>query len=75
MTELEVKEAIETILSDKKSYNKSLDHAVNYCRYALSLKGEELRVQCLYILNNISYWRHPEAAKVRKVLKSFVSRG
>ena len=69
-TETEVKGAIETILKDRASYAKSLNYAVNYCRAALSMTGEELRVQCLYILNNISHWRHPDAKEVRRVLKS-----
>lgn len=70
----EVREAIATILSDRKSYNTSLNYAVNYCEYALSIptdKPEDLKVQCLYILNNLSGWRHPKAKEVRNTLKRF----
>jgi ribosomal protein L1 len=71
VTEVEVKEAIRKILEDKKAYRTSLNYAVNYCVAALSQSGHELAVQCLYILNNISRWRNPEAKRVREVLKAF----
>lgn len=64
-----VHEAIGVILSDKAKYTTSLNYAVNYCRAAMYMQGEELRVQCLYILNNITSWRHPQAKEVRAVLK------
>ena len=70
-TEQEVKQAIRTILKDKKSYETSLNYAVNYCIYALEVSGESLRVQCLYILNNISHWRGSGSKDVRKVLKDY----
>lgn len=73
-TEQEVKSAIQTILNDTKSYPTSLNYAVAYCRAALVMQGEELRVQCLYILNNITHWRKPEAKGVRKTLKEFTKR-
>lgn len=71
ITNEQVHDAIRTILSDKKSYTKSLNYAVNYCRYGLELLDYELRVQCLYILGNITRWRHPEAKYVRSILKAF----
>ena len=70
-TEEQVKQAIEVILSDKKAYTTSLNYAVNYCMFARRMTGHELYVQTLYILNNISHWRHPEAKAVREVLKNF----
>lgn len=70
-TETEVIRAIETILSDKKSYRTSLNYAVHYCQNALTYTGHDLYVQVLYILNNITHWRHPEAKRVREVLKNF----
>ena len=72
--EEQVKNAIRKILEDEKSYKTSLNWAVNYCRHALSQLGEELRVQCLYILNNITRWRHPNAKDVRATLKAFIKR-
>jgi hypothetical protein len=70
-TEQDVKDAIECILSDKKSYRTSLNYAIGYCMVALKQSGYELKVQCLYILNNISHWRHPAAKEVRIILKQF----
>lgn len=67
-----VREAVSVILSDTKSYTGSLNYAVNYFKYALVCPEDELKVQCLYILNNITHWRHPQAKDVRKVLKDYV---
>ena len=67
---MSVHDAIRIILSDRAAYSKSLNYAVGYCQAALSMQGDELRVQCLYILNNITGWRHPQAKEVRKVLKA-----
>ncbi len=72
--ESEVREAIQKILADKPAYAKSLNYAVEYCRAAQYMSGEELRVQCLYILGNITHWRHADAKEVRKVLKGFSRR-
>ena len=74
-TEDEVKKMIGKILEDKKSYNTSLNYAVNYCQAATWMTGKELAVQCLYILNNISHWRHPLAKQVRQTLKDFSKNG
>lgn len=73
-TEAEVKKAIQVILADRKCYRTSLNYAVGYCNYAMSMSGHELEVQCLYILNNITGWRNPEAKAVRDTLKSFSKR-
>ena len=70
-SEQAVKAEIRTILGDTNSYTSSLNWAVSYCRAALSMTGEELRVQCLYILNNLSTWRHPQAKDIRRILKKF----
>lgn len=69
--EEDCKAAIEVILQDKKAYTTSLNYAVNYCEVALCLSGEALRVQCLYILNNITHWRGPGAKDCRDILKTF----
>lgn len=71
--EANVKNAIGIILSDKAKHATSLNWAIYYCKAALSMGGEELRTQCLYILNNITGWRHPRAKEVREVLKGFAS--
>jgi len=71
VTSAEVHDAIRIILSDTEKFNTSLNYAVNYCRVALAMDGHELEVQCLYILNNLSSWRHAEAKEVRKILRAF----
>jgi len=65
------KEAIKIILADKENYKGTLNYAINYCRAALHMDedSDAFRVQVLYILNNIPYWRHPKAKEVREVLK------
>lgn len=69
-----VRSAVQIILSDEKSYTTSLNWAVNYCKFAVEgfLTGHTLAIQCLYILNNITKWRHPKAKEVRSILKAFV---
>jgi hypothetical protein len=69
-----VRVAIMRILEDEKSYKTSLNYAVNYCKAAIKMNGEDLRVQCLYILNNISHWRGEGSKEVRKILKDFTAK-
>jgi len=67
-----VKNAIRVILQDTKSYQTSLNYAVNYCKYALEITDEkEMQVQVLYILGNIASWRNEKAKEVRAVLKAY----
>lgn len=62
-------EAIDVILSDKAHYRTSLNYAINYCRAAKGMTGKDLEFQILYILSNISSWRHPQAKEVRATLR------
>lgn len=71
VTTVKCYEAINVILSDHASYSKSLNYAINYCKAAMLMEGHELGVQCLYILNNITGWRHEQAKEVRATLKTF----
>ena len=70
-TEDDVKRAIRTILNDKRAWITSLNYAVEYCRAGLQMSGHELQVQTLYILNNITGWRAPEAKEVRLILRAY----
>lgn len=70
-TEEDVKFAINVILSDKAKYKTSLNYTVNYYKAALEMTGRDLQVQCLYVLNNITGWRHEHAKHIRKTLKEF----
>lgn len=70
-----VKEVIGVILSDVPAYHKTLNYAVEYCRYAMGIENEEeMQIQVLYILNNLSTWRHPRAKEVRQVLRNFTKK-
>jgi hypothetical protein len=71
ITERDIQKALDVILSDVQSYGTSLNWAINYVAHAKKANGEELKTQCLYILNNIRYWRHPKAKEVRKILRDF----
>jgi hypothetical protein len=50
--------------------NPAVNYAVGYARAGLAMNDpEEIRVQCLYIVGNISGWRGPIAVEARKVFK------
>jgi hypothetical protein len=68
-TEAEVHRALHGILVNRDA--RAVNWAVAYARAGLDLEGEDLRVQCLYILNNITHWRGDTAAWVRRTLKAF----
>lgn len=71
-----VKEALEAVVKEAPStgYN---EYARAYAEAALNhpfgvnrvMEGEELRVQLLYILNNLQYWKGERAREVKAVLK------
>lgn len=49
----------------------ALNYAVNYAKAGISMVcSDEIRVQALYILNNIQYWRGEDAKETREILKS-----
>jgi hypothetical protein len=65
-----VHEAMIAVWNNRKE--KSLNYAVNYAAYGAGLPdGEELRIQCLYVLNNMTRWRGPLAKEVRETLKAY----
>lgn len=60
------KEALELILANHKC--PALNLCVSYAKYALKLNQEcrlaELRVQLLYVVSNLDYWRVSKAFQV-----------
>ena len=70
VTEADVKKALQVIIDNRQQ--KPLNWAVNYAREGLLMTGETLRVQCLYILGNMTSWRGEDAKRVRNTLKAFV---
>lgn len=64
-------------LLDAEREKPALAWAVNYVHYgkvmlATDAADADIKTQILYILNNISHWRHPDAKRVREILKAFV---
>lgn len=58
-------DACRAVLTASKT-SRALDYAVGYASAGLRLSdSESIRVQCLYILNNISHWRGPIASVAR----------
>ena len=56
----------------ENSSEPALFYAVNYAAYGARLpNGHELKVQCLYVLNNITRWRGDVAKEVRATLKKY----
>ncbi len=55
------KEAMKMIVDNQEA--PALNYAVNYAKSGLSMdeNSEEFKVQCLYIVNNISNWRSTKA--------------
>ena len=71
--ESDVQNALDVILSDSDNYARSLNFAIHYARAARLMSGDDLRTQCLYVLSNLSRWRHPRAKYVRDTLREFAT--
>ena len=53
------------------AHEKTLNYAVNYAKYGLELDElADAKVQALYILNNMIYWRGVLAKETRAILKT-----
>lgn len=69
-TEEEVDDVLWMIIEHKG--DKGLDYAIDYAKHGVGLSGKELKIQCMYILNNIIHWRKNGHKEVRSVLKRFI---
>ena len=67
IAQLSLDECCRKIIENK--HEKSLNYAVNYARAGLGMTGQEAKIQCLYILNNMTAWRGETAKAVRESLK------
>jgi len=67
-SEAEVKRALQGILVNRDA--RAVNYAVAYAREGLDMEGDALRIQVLYILNNITRWRGDTARWVRRTLKA-----
>ena len=70
--EAEVKKALRKLLLNKNQ--KVLNYAISYAELGCYMTGDSLRVQVLYVLNNMQYWRGDTAKEVRVTLKAFINR-
>lgn len=68
-TEAEIKQALQIIIDNREA--KALNYAINYAIAGLHLTGKALKIQVLYVLNNIAHWRGREATHCRQILKAF----
>ena len=68
----DVREHLWIILGDEASYNTTLNWAIQRCKMAYEAPDHELKDRLLYILGNITYWRHPQAKQVRNVFKQYI---
>ncbi len=68
--ETKVYQAFRNIIKNK--HEKALNYCVNYARAGLHMTGYELKVQCLYVLNNMTHWRGKDARKARNIIKEYI---
>lgn len=68
-TDEQMRDALEIIMNNRDA--KALNYAVAYADIGIGLEGDDLRIQCLYVLNNMSHWRGDNAKKVRTILKAY----
>lgn len=70
VTDQMARDMLELIVDNKE--DKALNYCVNYARIGKDMVGDALKTQCIYVLNNMKYWRGPDSKKVRETLKAFV---
>lgn len=63
-SEAMVRGALDEIISNED--HPALNWAVSYAKAGLVMSGEVLRVQCLYVLNNIQYWKGGKAKRGKR---------
>ena len=71
IVEAEVKEILKKILKlPDKGFNT---YAKSYARAGLDMTGYELKIQILYILNNLIYWKGEGARTAKAYLKGYAT--
>jgi len=70
MSDKTVHELLKKVIENKDK--PALNYCVNYARAGLRMGGNELRVQILYVLSNMAYWRGEVAKEVRAGLKKYL---
>ncbi len=69
--EQRVKNVFRVILTQKATPG-FMEYAQAYAQAGLELEGEALKVQVMYVMCNLQYWRGDEARRCKKVLKEFI---
>lgn len=69
-TESDVHNALSVIIDNRD--DNALNYAIVYAEYGLDMTGYDLKIQCMYVLSNMAYWRREGNREVRDVLKRFV---
>ena len=66
---MEVKEILKVVLElpDKEF----ITYAQSYAQAGLGMTGHELKVQVLYVLNNLAYWKGERARAAKAYLKGY----
>jgi len=57
------------IILTQDSSKGHMAYAQAYAEAGLSMEGDSLRVQILYVLNNLQYWRGEVARRTKKELR------
>jgi len=65
--EEKVRNALENVLAHSRG--KYTEYAKTYAKAGLEMTEEELRMQVLYVLNNLLYWKGELAKQVKQALK------
>ena len=61
--------AFKTIVHNQNA--PALNYAVEYAKYELICPEDELKIQAIYVLGNISRWNCDDGKKCRAILKAF----
>ena len=70
-----IKAALEAVIREApdvgyNEYGKTYANtALNNPRTGEPMKGHELKVQLLYVLNNLQYWKGDRAKEIKAILK------
>ncbi len=66
--------AIRTVIEECDENNLNQANAIVYAKAAISesMVAEELKVQVVYIISNLQYWRGDTAKETKAILKQWV---
>lgn len=72
-----VQQALDTIVANENA--PALNWAVNYAKHARAMlarnhgvEPSELKTQLLYVVGNMTHWRHPLAKETRATLNNWI---